>query len=584
MAKITFSEWVNAIGLTAEDYEEKDEMKGRLQAKYDEAMKAMEEGEEEEDEDEAKAQDEEEEEEKPAKAGEVPPQFKKKDEEEEEVDARQKFDLDVIRAGFDDGLDDLELLYAKYEDEDNLDKKVFRTIKAAAKADARVLKTKAISGKWLGDLFGAKFKAIHAATELKLVQSVRPKGPTIMTKRSGDPDMSMDILGAAVMSAGKYQKTELTYALDGTPRSKIVERVDDVYTDQVLQAAHDKFRQGIGLQELIMSAAEMNGWDGRSFKQEPQTCLRYAFGEHPAIHASGTSTADISGLLSNIANKFLLQGFFFVEQAWREISDVQPVNDFKTRTSYRLTGAEEFKLVPPSGEIPHGTLTEESYTNRADTRGLMLNVTRTNIINDDLGAITTVPKKLGRGAGLALNKVFWTEFLGQLSTTFTGARANYFSGAATTLQVSSLTTAEQMFMDLTDADGNPIGHMPVICLVPTALSAVSAQLFRDTELRNTTASTEYTTGNPHAGKFRPVVSRYIANTAYTGYTSTGWGIFADPQDIPTIEICFLYGNESPTVDQADADFNTLGIQMRGYLDFGVNTQDYRGGVWSKGAA
>ena len=77
---------------------------------------------------------------------------------------------------------------------------------------------------------------------------------------------------------------------------------------------------------------------------------------------------------------------------------------------------------------------------------------------------------------------------------------------------------------------------------------------------------------------------WLSTRSNTGYTSTGSGIFADPNEVPTIEMCFLYGNESPTVDQADADFNTLGIQMRGILDFGVNTQDYRGGVWSKGAA
>ncbi len=581
MAKNTFSEWVNAIGLTAEDYHEKEEMKGRLHAKYNEAMKAMEEGEKEEEE--VASAQEEEEEDPTAEAGEVPPQFQKKDDEEEEVGARQKFDLDVIRAAFDDGIDDLELLYAKYEDNDDLDKKAFRAIKAEAKAKSRALKSKAITGKWVGDLYEAKFRAIHAGTELKLVQNSRPKGPTIVTKKTRDPDMSMDILGAAVITAGKYQKVQTAYDDTGRPVTKIVERPDDVYSDEILQAAHDKFRRGIGLQEVIQSAAEINGWEGRSFKQEPQMCLRYAFGDIPPIHASGTSQADISGLLSNVANKFLLQGFFFVEQAWREISDIQPVNDFKTRTSYRLTGAEEFKKVPASGEIQSGTLAEESYTNRADTYGLMLNVTRQDIINDDLGAITSVPKKLGRGAGISLNKIFWTEFLGQLATTFTSGRGNYFSGGTTNLQISSLTTAEQMFMDLTDAQGVPIGHMPTIMLVPTTLSATSASIFRDTELRNTTANTTFTTGNPHSGKFRPVVIRYIANTSFTGYTTTGWGIFADPQDVPTIEMCFLYGNESPTVDQADADFNTLGIQMRGFLDFGVNTQDYRGGVWSKGA-
>jgi len=36
--------------------------------------------------------------------------------------------------------------------------------------------------------------------------------------------------------------------------------------------------------------------------------------------------------------------------------------------------------------------------------------------------------------------------------------------------------------------------------------------------------------------------------------------------------------------QAEADFNVLGIQMRGYHDFGCALQDPRGGVKMKGEA
>jgi hypothetical protein len=43
-------------------------------------------------------------------------------------------------------------------------------------------------------------------------------------------------------------------------------------------------------------------------------------------------------------------------------------------------------------------------------------------------------------------------------------------------------------------------------------------------------------------------------------------------------VAFLNGIDKPTVEQADADFNTLGIQLRGYYDFGVALQDFRGGV------
>jgi hypothetical protein len=34
------------------------------------------------------------------------------------------------------------------------------------------------------------------------------------------------------------------------------------------------------------------------------------------------------------------------------------------------------------------------------------------------------------------------------------------------------------------------------------------------------------------------------------------------------------GNETPTVESADADFDTLGVQFRGYHDFGCDQAEY----------
>jgi len=44
------------------------------------------------------------------------------------------------------------------------------------------------------------------------------------------------------------------------------------------------------------------------------------------------------------------------------------------------------------------------------------------------------------------------------------------SGADTTLGIDGLTKAEVAFMDQVDSDNKPIGIMPAILLVPTALS------------------------------------------------------------------------------------------------------------------
>ena len=250
---------------------------------------------------------------------------------------------------------------------------------------------------------------------------------------------------------------------------------------------------------------------------------------------------------------------------------------------YRLIGKDQYELVAPGGELKHGNLGNESYSNRADTYGLMMAVDRRDIINDDLGAITTVPRKLGRGSGLKINDVFWTVFLAN-SGFFTIGNKNFLSGTDTVLSIDGLTKAEVAYYDLVDSDGKPIGTMPAIMLVPTALSAIGSQLYKSLEMRDSTANARVPITNPHVGKFRVEVSRYLANALYTGNSSKAWYLLTDPNDLPLIEVAFLNGQEAPTIETADADFNVLGVQMRGYHDFGVALQDPRAAIKCKGEA
>jgi hypothetical protein len=396
-------------------------------------------------------------------------------------------------------------------------------------------------------------------TELEVLRRGRPQLNT--THGSSSAPVTPHILEAACMLTAKLSDVE-----------KHVE-------PQTLEIAAKRFRGGIGLQELLLEAAWANGYTGRNFRDH-RTVLEYAFGHNVE---AGFSSIDIGGILSNVANKFLLDGFYSVERTWRNICAVRNVSDFKTVTSYRLIGKDQYEQVAPGGELKHGKLGEETYSNKADTYGLMLTIDRRDIINDDLGAITSVPRKLGRGSGLKINDVFWKIFMAN-SEFFTAARNNYLVGAGTALTINGLTEAEVAFLNQVDSEGKPIGIMPVIMLVPTALSAIGSQLFKSMELRDTTDDKAYPVTNPHQGKFRVEVSRYLGNTQHPGNSTKAWYLLADPNDLPVIEVALLNGQESPIIESTDADFNVLGVQMRGYHDFGVALQDYRGGVKAKGEA
>lgn len=384
------------------------------------------------------------------------------------------------------------------------------------------------------------------------MRAERPKGPAIHV-------LDTTVEGVAI---------EAAFCLAGG-----IEKPEARFKAETLEAAHQAFPHGLGIQEFLLRAAARGGVHALAIRQ----------GNVAQIIRAAFSTLEIGGILSNVANRFLLQGFEAVDQTIWQIAAIRNVKDFKTITSYRLTGGLRFQGLGPDGEIKHGTLGNESYTNQVQTRGIMLAITREDIINDDLGALTAVPRMMGRGGMLDLNVLAWTAFLNNAAF-FTVARKNYAAGAGTALGINGLTQAEQLFLEQTNTDGHPLAVTPKLLLVPPALSALEAQLMKSLELRDTTTSTKYPTVNPHAGKFLPLTTPYLSNAAIPGYSSAAWYLLADPQDLAVIEIALLNGQRTPIVEQAEANFNTLGIQMRAYFDWGVALQDYRGGVKMKGEA
>ena len=362
--------------------------------------------------------------------------------------------------------------------------------------------------------------------------------------------------------------------------------IEAKFKPEILEAAEKEFRNGIGMKQLIRMGAEANGHKVGSGEITLET-QRAAFGQLPSreIRASGGfSTISLPNILASTANKFLYQGFNSVDSTWRRVSTQRAVRDFKSTTLYGITGDMQYKQVGPAGEIKHGTVSETGYTNQANTYGLMLQVTRNMIINDDLDALSGIPARLGRGAALALNDKFWTVFLNN-SDFFKSGNNNVSTGGGSALGTAdgaAINAAEVKFMNQTDPDSKPLGIMPAIMLVPPTLRNTATR-WMGSQLIITGSDTAQGATNVYQGRYRVESSPYMENSAYTGYSTAAWYLLANPADLSAIEVVFLNGRDTPTVETAEADFNVLGIQMRGVLDFGVALQEYRAGVRSAGS-
>jgi hypothetical protein len=331
--------------------------------------------------------------------------------------------------------------------------------------------------------------------------------------------------------------------------------VEKSYDERTLEAAHAR-RNDATLSQVVLAAARANGYTEAGHRISESNCrqvLRAAFATH-----------NISTILSATYGKFLLDGFTAVEQNWDAIASTRNVSDYKSVTGVRLTGGFEFEEVANDGELRSADAGEESRTIKAKLYGRLSSISMVDLVNDDLGALTQVSSRLGYGAAIGLNKAFWTEFEASNATYFakeTAAAGNAFS-------LTSLRTAATGFRKLKNADGNPLGIPPSVLLVPAELEIAASEVM-SSSLLITGSDTVRGNANVLAGRYRVVSSSYLSS-------ATSWWLAADPRAIPAMEVAFLNGNRQPTVESADADFNTLGIMVRGHWSWGVAKAEKNG--------
>ena len=358
-----------------------------------------------------------------------------------------------------------------------------------------------------------------------------------------------------------------------------VRNTDDIATADVLQAAVEqamgvtptdtkaadiadrKFHGQMGLKQLYTECAHAGGWNGYLNNGN--------LGEAVSAIKASFSTVNLPGILSNAINKRIKAGWDYAEDSWRKIADITSVSDYKQFSTYVLNSKGDYEEVANGGTIPTGELAETGYSNQLKRYGLMFSIDEMDIINDDLNAINQRAFQFGRKASLKLNKVFWTLF--QADTDFfKTSNSNVVTGAGA-LSADSLAKLVKAFRKQTDVNGDILGYEPRILLVPAALEVEAQKLYDDAEIRDTTASKQYLTGNPWRGKFTPVASAYLTS-------DDDYYLLADPTIAATMQVAFLNGQQAPVVESNPTNFDTFGISYRGKFSFGVAFMDTKAGI------
>ena len=430
-----------------------------------------------------------------------------------------------------------------------------------------------------------------ATSEGHVVQAVAQAEPAKVETESEpttEEDIDMEELNSK-LNAITDGLTKLSERIEATekrietqasrPAPEICVKTDDTATADVLQAAVEqamgvtptdtraaeiadrKYRGQMGLKQLYTECAHAGGWNGYLNNGN--------LGEAVSAIKASFSVVNLPGILSSAINKRIKAGWDYAEDSWRRIADITSVSDYKQFSTYVLNSKGDYEEVANGGTIPTGELAETSYTNQLKRYGLMFSIDEMDIINDDMGAINQRAFQFGRKASLKLNQVFWTLF--QTDADFFKVANNNIVTAAGALSADSLAKLVKAFRKQTDVSGDILGYEPRILLVPAALEVEAQKLYFDAEIRDTTASKQYLTGNPWRNKFVPVASAYLTS-------DDDYYLLADPTIAATMQVAFLNGQQAPVVESNPTNFDTFGISYRGKFSFGVAFMDAKAGI------
>ena len=425
-------------------------------------------------------------------------------------------------------------------------------IQAICNGEFAELEKQAVSGGWTPE-----------ETSQKVLKALRDSRPTadvnIVVKRQPvGADMRKKIEAAMCLRVGVH--------------------ADDLvssYGEEIVEAGTADMDMPV--KQLLVECLKMEGIEPpRSFGNE-------------TIHAA-FSTVSLPGILSNVANKKLLDSFQAQPIIATKLCSEGDLSDFKENQRFRLTDVGDLETIAPDGEIKEGGVSEEKATNQLDTYGKKFCLTRKMVIDDDLGAFMKVPTAMGNRAARLIDQLFFRRLLANPaqsdgSALFHAVHKNLLTGADSALNAEGLRLAIKLFLDQVDSDGEPISIEPKFLLVPTALKHTAIELTKGATL--IMAGGENQTIRPALNvladeDLEVVSSPYLSNVKYPGHSETGWFLFGSPSQIDTFEVGYLKGRRTPTVERGDSDFNTLALWFRVYFDLGVREQDHRGMVRSAG--
>lgn len=422
----------------------------------------------------------------------------------------------------------------------------------------------------------AMFKPFTARAEISDLQ----------TEVLADPALTLDQIQARLLNK-LGEGTEPANPQNAFPR---VEKTEDE-ADKRIAAVSDALlvRSGVSVDAKVRASMSANPFRGHKLLDLARASLQRAgvktdgMGQMEIVAAAFTQgTSDFPVLLENAMHKALQASYAQAALTWNRFCATGTVSDFRAHNRYRLGSFGSLDSVNELGEFINKSIPDgEKGSVQAGTKGNIINLSRTAIINDDLGAFVGLAGMLGRAAArsvevdvyalLALNGGLGPA-MADGKTLFHADHGNIGTGAA--ISMAAIDADRVLMASQKDVSGNDyLDIRPSVLLVPIGLGGTARSI--NDALYDPDTANKLQKPNVVNGLFSDIVDtpRLSGTRRY---------LFADATVAPVIEVSFLDGVQEPYIELQNG-FDVDGARYKVRLDYGVGGIDFRGAVTNAGA-
>ena len=314
--------------------------------------------------------------------------------------------------------------------------------------------------------------------------------------------------------------------------------------------------------------------------------LDMLYRDAPAYHVTGT----FSNVLLDAANKTLLAAYEEANVTYPLWTRQAPSTvDFKTINRIRLGEIPDPEIVPENMQYGEAAVSDAKESYRVEKYGNIFSISLEAIINDDLNAISRIPAQQGSAMRRKINKVVYAILTANAALSDGVALFHASSHGAnldsTALSITALNVGWTIMALQTGlTTGVVLNLQPRYLLVPPSLAATALQLAGSLSDPTTALATNEDAARPRYNSgvvnlYGPQGSRpltpIIDGCISTSESATAWYLAAEPNQIDTVEVCFLQGEETPYLEREEG-FSVDAIRYKIRQTFGAKAVDYRG--------